>query len=356
MCKSPAFLLAPAPVLALALALAAILGGCGVESAGPVGGVAEASTGPFTLQESRPLAGTLFTIEVVTHHPDRARQAVDAAFAEAERLEAVVSEWQDDSEISRINRTPNGRPVSLSAELFGVISRALWFAEQTDGAFDPSYAGCASRWSIPERRIPDVVELAECQAGAGFRSIRMDALTPAVSLEAPGMRIGLGGIGKGYRVDRAAEVLEAHGLTSYAVNGGGDIRVSAGELHGPWEIEIIHPRDTQRTMGRLSLEHGAVATSGDTSWFFEQDGERYHHIFDPRTGKPARESIAVTVITERAIDADALATGLFVLGPEAGLALLEQLPGYEALLVDPELKIHRSAGFPDVQPANQGAL
>lgn len=331
--------------VAVALLLAA---SCNSDRQSPatIGANATLPGEPVVLHESRGLAGTTFSINTISMDAIIARQAIDKAFAEVARLESVVSEWQSDSEISIINTAPRQTAVDISPELYGVINRALWFAELTDGAFDPSFAGCAQVWSIPEQRIPKPAELVECRQVIGFGSILLDIQASTVTLDKPGMRIGLGGIGKGYRVDRAAEILESYGITSYVVNGGGDIRVSAGEFHEPWSVEIAHPRLSGQHLGSVKLNRGAIATSGDSSWYFDNDGVRYHHIFDPRTGEPARQSIAVTVIAERAIDADALATGLFVLGPEHSLALLGDLPGYEALLVSPENAIHKTPGFP----------
>lgn len=340
------------------IAIAALLlAGCEPLSHSPVGlAAAGTQAAPTVLHESRPLAGTTFTIEVITTDSDTARLAMDAAFAEVARLENVVSEWSSSSEISRINATPSQTPVRLSPELFGVIHRALWFAGQTGGAFDPSFAGCAQVWSIPEQRIPTALELADCKRMVGYESILLNSQSSTIKLDKPGMRIGLGGIGKGYRVDRAAEILEHHGITSYVVNGGGDIRLSAGEYHEPWLVEIDHPRAPGQRLGSINLHRGAIATSGDSSWYFDNAGVRYHHIFDPRTGEPARRSIAVTVIAERAIDADALATGLFVLGPEQGLALLGGMPGFEALLVSPDYSVYSTPGFPEISDRVSGDI
>lgn len=341
-----------------AIVVATLLLGSGCEPVRQSGtGLATDTTpdsGPVVLRESRPLAGTTFTIEVITLDTPTARRAIEAAFAEVARLENVVSEWTASSEISHINATSGQTSITLSPELFGVINRALWFAGQTGGAFDPSFAGCAQVWSIPERRIPSTLELANCRHTVGYESILLDTRYSTIKLDKPGMRIGLGGIGKGYRVDRAAEILEDHGITSYVVNGGGDIRLAADEHAEPWRVEIDHPRAPGQRLGSISLRRGAIATSGDSSWYFDDAGIRYHHIFDPRTGQPARQSIAVTVIAERAIDADALATGLFVLGPEQGLALLGSMPGFEALLVSPDHSVYSTPGFPEISDRASG--
>ena len=163
------------------------------------------------------------------------------------------------------------------------------------------------------------------------------------------MSIGVGGIGKGYAVDQAARVLEEHGIESYIVDGGGDIRIRGQRPDRPWTLAIAHPRRKGGLYGSFTLAKGAVVTSGDYESSFVRDGVLYHHILDPRTGHPAKKSVAVTVLAPEAALADALATGLFVLGPEQGLALVEELPEVEALFFAPSLEVVTSSGFPDVR-------
>ncbi len=141
-------------------------------------------------------------------------------------------------------------------------------------------------------------------------------------------------------------MLVRRGVADYAIDGGGDIRLAVNGDGAPWHVPVAHPRRPDTILGTLALATGAVATSGDYEWFFERDGVRYHHILDPATGRPARRSIAATVIAPTAVEADALATGLFVMGPRRALALVEGLPNVEALLVAPDLSLHVSSGFP----------
>ena len=180
----------------------------------------------------------------------------------------------------------------------------------------------------------------------GFQQVRLDERESSAFLPRPGMRIGLAGIAKGYGVDRAVELLLARGFGNVVVDGGGDLRAEGRDIDGPWAVNIAHPRRPGEIFQTIRVTRGAVVTSGDYLRYFERDGVRYHHIIDPATGRPASRSIAVTVVAGTATDADALATGLFVLGPEQGLALLGSLPGVEALYFAPDLTVLASPGFP----------
>jgi thiamine biosynthesis lipoprotein len=271
---------------------------------------------------------------------------VAAAFEEIARLEQVLSAWSETSQISAVNRAAGAYPVRVSPELFTVVAEATRISELTAGAFDITFAGCGHLWSVREQRIPDEDEISACLARVGYGKLQLDPQQASLFLPQAEMRLGLDGIGKGYRVDRAAAVLEESGISDYAVDGGGDLRVAGRGLAGPWGVDIAHPREPARSLGGLLLDRSAVTTSGDYQWFFERDGVRYHHILDPRSGRPARRSVAVTVLAPTAMEADALATGLFVLGPEEGLSLVERQPGVEALFIDPALRAHFSSGFP----------
>jgi thiamine biosynthesis lipoprotein len=298
------------------------------------------------LRAERRLMGTAFQIRVVTADVARGCAAIDAAFDEVAREEALFSEYRPSSEISAINQAAGQSPVEVDPEVFTLLQRSRWASEVTHGAFDMTFASCGGLWSVRERRIPDDEAIAACLEFVGFGRVRLDERQSSVLLPDAGMRIGLGGIAKGYGVDRAAGVLQEHGLANFVVDGGGDLRVEGSDIDGPWAVNIAHPRNPDRVFETIRLTHGAIVTSGDYIRFFERDGVRYHHILDPATGHPARRSVAVTVIAPTATDADALATGLFVLGPERGLQLLSTLRGVEALFFDPDLRVHASQGFP----------
>jgi thiamine biosynthesis lipoprotein len=294
------------------------------------------------------LMGTFFDIQVVGDDPARAEAAVGEAFAEIARVEGLLSEWRESSEISEVNRNAGRRPVTVGPELYGVVERSVRISDLTGGAFDITFAACGGLWSFRDARVPSPEEIERCLERVDYRALRLDRESSTIHLPSEGMRIGIGGIGKGYGVDRAAELLEARGFFDYIVDGGGDVRLRGANVGRAWRVGIAHPRRRGELYGRLDADRGAVVTSGDYERYFERDGRLYHHILDPATGRPASASVAVTVIAPTALDADALATGLFVLGPEAGIALVERLEGVDALFFAPDLTVRRSSGFPEI--------
>lgn len=332
------FPLAATPVIALVVA-------CSACSGSPVNASAT-EDGRTLISVQRSLMKTRFRIDVVVSDEASGRAAVEAALAEVERSEETLSNWSESSEISEVNRFAGLQPVVVSDELMTVLDRALFFGAATDGAFDITFASCDGLWSVRERRVPTDVELAACLEHVDYRRVALDFQSSAVFVSDPKTRLGIAGLSKGYRVDRAARALERAGILDYVVDGGGDMRVSTGPGRPPWLIEVADPRRPERALGTLELSSGAVATSGDYQWFFELAGVRYHHILDPDTGRPADRAISATVIAPNALDADALATGLFVMGPVAGVGLAERLDGVEALLIAPDLSLHATTGFP----------
>jgi len=342
----------PRCALVLSLALAAAAGSaCSREPGTP----AAAAPTPQHLRDERLKMGTRFEIQVVAADEAGGRAAIQAAYDEIDRLEALLSEWRETSEISAVNREAGRRPVVVGLELLEVVERSLEIADLTHGAFDITFASCGRLWSIDPPRIPSAAEIAACLPLVGSAGIEVSARESTIYLERPDTRIGIGAIGKGYGVDRAARVLESHGIEHYLVAGAGDIRVRGSGPERPWRIGVAHPRRRGEILGWLELTGGAITTSGDYERFFERDGVRHHHILDPRTGTPARRTIAVTVIGPEATAIDALATALFVLGPDEGIELAERLPDVDALMIDPDLREHRTSGFPTWMPEDAEA-
>jgi len=302
------------------------------------------------LSDRRMLMGTTFDIQIADAEEGGGSAAIDAAFEEVARVEALLSEWRETSEISEVNREAGRRPVVVGPELFAVIQRSIWASELTHGAFDATFAACGHLWSIKDARKPADEAIAACLPRIDYTRIELDEQQSSIYLPDSEMRLGIAGIGKGYGVDRAADVLEAHGVTNYIVDGGGDIRLKGSKAGRPWRVGIADPRWRGELYATMAVQGGSVVTSGDYEQYFEQDGVTYHHIMDPETGRPARRSVAVTIIAPEAMDADALATGLFVLGPERGLELVEQLPGVEALIFGTDFAPSRSSGFPQITP------
>ncbi len=307
-----------------------------------VEGAEQAESALIRREES--LMGTRFEIQVYTDDSTRAAFAIDEAFAEVARVEDEISEWREWSDISALNAVQDGSAYSARGDLLAVVAAGLGVSEETDGAFDMTFASCGALWSVGAQRIPTEEQVESCLELVDWRGVSVDLDAGTISIRA-GSRIGVGGIGKGYGVDRAAAVLESHGLTNYVVDGGGDLRVRGENDGRHWSVAIAHPRRDGALLGRLAVSEGAVVSSGDYERFFEHEGVRYHHIIDPRVGVPARASVAATVIAPDAIVADALSTGFFVLGAERAIALAASMPNVEALVVDPDLNLHMTAGF-----------
>lgn len=297
------------------------------------------------LSREQPLMGTTFRITVLAPDQIRGSRAIDAAFSEIERVEHLISGWESTSELSAVNRAAGEKPVRVGPELMELVETSLRLSAKTEGAFDITFAGCGSLWSFRKPDIPSPSALAACRGKIGFERIELDTDDSTVFLPESDMEIGVGGIGKGYGVDRAAETLEKQGVTNYIVDGGGDVRVRADDRERPWRVGVAHPRQRGRLLGQLAVREGAVVSSGDYERYFERDGKRYHHILDPKTARPARKAVAVTVLSDRTAAADALSTGLFVMGPEEGLELAERMPDVEAMIIDPELEVHATEGF-----------
>jgi len=285
--------------------------------------------------------GTFFAITVDTTRPDQAVQAIEAAFSEIERVEASISSWQPESDTTRLNEG-TGSWVTIGPDLMAVLAHSIEVGEMTRGGFDVTYASCTE----PPEGTPEVEWLRSCLPAISFHNIELDPNGSRARL-APGTRIGLGAVGKGYAVDRAAEVLRSAGFTDYVVDGGGDVLASGTQAGESWRVGVQDPRgEPGDLLGVLSLPSAgaAVATSGDYESFSETTGERIPHIFDPRTGQPATSLIGVTVIAQDAAGADALATGLFVLGPQLAMEVVEGLEGVEAILVDENRESYQSSG------------
>lgn len=302
-----------------------------------------ASSPAQELRQSRLLMGTV--VEIVALGPDQARleTAVPAALAEIARIEALMTPHQPQSDVSRLSAAAD--PITVAAETAEVIALGLQVAAASDGALDLTLGRLKALWAIESEtpRVPEAEELAAALQGTGPAALQLDGLT--VRKAAPQLAVDLGAVAKGYAVDRAVAVLRAAGVTRASVNAGGDIFLLGDQVGRPWRIGIQHPRNQGEVAATLLVADQAVVTSGDYERFFEQDGVRYHHIFDPKTGRPARRCQSATVVAPTAALADALSTAVFVLGPEAGLALVERFPGALALVIDAAGDRHVSPGL-----------
>jgi len=285
-------------------------------------------------------------VEVTLVDADRAHaQALaDQVFAIFARVEAEMSRYQGSSTVSALNdHAGQAAWTPISPGLETVLRESLRIAELSGGAFDPTLAEVNRLWAFDEGgHQPDPDSLAVAVSHAGWRALQVDA--GRARLDSAGCGVDLGGIAKGYAVDVGADLLVSHGVTGAIVNAGGDMRLIGHRPDGgPWRIGVQHPRDPDGLLEVLRATDCAVVSSGDYERYFIVDGVRYHHIIDPQSGFPAAGCQEVTVVAERAMTADGLATAAFVLGPAAGLDLLRRAGARDGLIVDAGGTIHRLA-------------
>lgn len=299
-----------------------------------------------TIKVQRPLMGTTWNIEVVDHgRPEAARRAIDQAYAELARIDAMMSEWKAESPISQVNAAAGKHPVEVPAELRAIVERSKKYGDESGGSFDITWHSMAKIWRFDDRFVvPTKPAVDAARANVDYRKIQIDG--NRIFLPEPGMSIGLGGIAKGYAIDRASAVLARAGFRDTLVDGGGDVLVSGlREDGGPWRLGIQDPRAARGTMiGMVRATNCAVTTSGDYERFRIVDGVRYHHIIDPRTGYPANRSMSVTVIAKTAEQAVVLDKPIFIEGGDQGLAFAKA-EGVDTLIIDPAGKRYATAGF-----------
>ncbi len=297
-------------------------------------------------QREQYLMGTSVSISISGVHRDEANRAADLAFREIRRIQEMMSTFLPESEVSQINRSAGGSWTSVHPELLTVVREALRYGRLSDGAFDITYKPLSGLWSFePDSRPPDPEEVRRILPLINYQAVRIDD-QGRILLEHPGMAMGLGGIAKGYAVDCAVAVLQEQGITNAIVNAGGDLRVlGRPSTDRTWRIGIQDPRNRGEIIRAVAITQGALATSGDYENYFLYQNRRYHHILDPRTGFPARGCRSVTVIAPTTMMADAMATAVFLMGPEKGMALIQELPDIEGMIIDETGKIITSAGF-----------
>ena len=280
------------------------------------------------------MMGTLVGITVRGNHPDALEDLVRRMFGEIGRLEGILSEWQSESAVSAVNRAAGTSPVGIPAELVEVMQLAQQVAGATSGAFDATWSALARSWAFdaPDFQPPDAKAIAAALGLVDYREVILDASAKTLLLRRPGMRLGLGGVAKAYIAERAADFAVANGVHDVLVDAGGDLVARGRNGRRKWTVGVRDPRLQGRLVATAELGDEAMATSGDYEHFAEVNGRRYHHILDPRTGTPASRSRSATVIAPSGALADALATGLFVLGPE-GLHIVPAFAGVSALVV-----------------------
>jgi thiamine biosynthesis lipoprotein len=329
-------LLAPSTCLIAGSVLGAINAGC-IDPASPL------------ISQTHQTMGTEVRVTARAGDETDTRRAFSAVFAEFDRLDALLSIWKAGSDVLRINAAAGVAPVEVSAETLEVLQAAQRVSVWTSGKFDVTFGALAEIWKFDhdkDERVPTPAEIGARLPMVDYTAVAIDAAARTVFLSRPGMRIHLGGIGKGYAVDRAIAILKNHGVVNFMVQFGGDLYVAGSAGDGPWRLGINDPRGTPNdSFATVELSDATFSTSGDYERFFMKDGTRYHHILDPDSGQPARGCRSVTIVTRSATLADGLSTGVFVLGPHAGMELVERLPDVEAVIVSNDNEVLISTGL-----------
>ena len=275
---------------------------------------------------------------------------IDRVFTEAERIDALMSTYKDDSRISDINRRAAAEPVYAGHELAKLIMRALDISLLTRGAFDITYDSVGQHYDFRERRRPDSATIEREREAIDFRFVEVDPVAETVRFAREGVRINLGGIAKGYVVERGVDILRLAGVEHAMVTAGGDSRMLGDRRGRPFMIGIRDPRNDDQLAISVPLADEAISTSGDYERFFDEDGIRYHHIIEPATGAPAGGVRSATVFGPDAVMTDALSTSVFVMGVDQGLRLIAGLPDYEAIVIDAEGQLYYSDGLTEPTP------
>jgi len=295
--------------------------------------------------DARPLMGTEVSVLLWHDDPVLGEQIVEQAFAEAERIDKLMSTYIEDSRISDINRRAASEPVVAGDELFLIIRRSLDISVLTLGAFDITYDSVGQHYDFRNHQRPDEATVEAERRHIDYRFVELDQAAGTVRFTEDGVRINLGGIAKGYVVERGVDILRMRGVHNAIVTAGGDSRLLGDRRGQPWMVGIRDPRNDGQVAISIPLEDEAISTSGDYERYFEEGDVRYHHIIQPNTGAPASGVHSATVFGPDAVITDALSTSVFVMGVDQGLRLIATLPDYESIVIDAAGRIFYSDGL-----------
>jgi thiamine biosynthesis lipoprotein len=305
-------------------------------------------------RQARYVMGTVAEIAVAAVDRQIAERAMASGFHALRQVDQCMSVYQPASELSRLNRLAAKHWVHTDPDILAVTTEALHISRQSDGALDVTILPLMRLWGFVQRegRVPAIEELQATLPLVNYRHIHLDASRGAIRFDREGMELDFGGIAKGFAIDKALAALLAQGVHHALVNAGGDLfAMGSATKETAWVVDIQHPHAVDRSLATLRVHNRSVATSGNYENYFEQQGTRYGHLIDPRTGYPVSAVTSVTVLAKTAMQADAISTAAFVLGPEQGFALLERLPNVEGLVAierpeAPEgLEIRMSSGL-----------
>ncbi len=289
--------------------------------------------------------GCHYDITVVAQNQSDADHYIDIAANEVTRIEKLISEWDSTTQISTVNKYAGIKPVKVDKEVFDLIVRSIKISELTDGAFDITWAGMNQIWKFDGsmKKLPTQAEVSASVKSVGYKNIILNAKDTTVFLKLKGMRLGFGGIGKGYSADRGAALLKSLGVKGGIMNASGDITAWGNQPDGsPWMIGITNPFNKEKVFSWFPFEGHSIGTSGNYENFVEFNGVRYTHIIDPRTGWPVHGIASVTLFGPNAELSTALTKAIFVMGKEVGINLIRQLKIIEYVVVDEQGNIEVS--------------
>ena len=306
------------------------------------------------MERTEAIMGTRCYVELWADEPAKGNDAIDAVMAELRRIDSLMSHYKPESQLSQINQYANERPVQVDKELFDLIRLSTHYSQITEGAFDITYASVGYLYNYPQHIRPTEAQIRQALPAVNWRNMLLDEEHHTVRVELPGMRIDLGGIGKGHAVDRGIDVLKARGIARALVTAGGDSRIIGDRMGRPWLVAIRHPDNPSKVVTRIPLSDSAVSTSGDYERYFDEDGVRYHHIIDPRTGHSASKVRSATILAPTATQTDGMSKTAFVLGAEKALEIINRMPEYDAVFVLPDGRVLYSNGLrpPASRPAD----
>lgn len=293
--------------------------------------------------------GNRFEISVVGDDAGVAEMHIDAAIAEIRRIEKLLTTFSNDSQTNEINRNAGIEPVKVDEEVFYLIARSLKISSLTQGSFDITYGSIdKSLWNfdVNMKELPSLETARRSVKLINYQNVLLDDESQTVFLKEKGMRIGFGGIGKGYAADRAKNILQQHGVASGIVNAAGDLTTWGTQPNGkPWTIAIADPDKNMTPFSTLNISDMAIATSGNYEKYAVINGKKYSHTIDPKTGLPVSGIKSVSIICPSAELADAMATPVMVMGVKVGLDLINQLSNMACVIIDDFGQIHRSSNI-----------
>lgn len=296
-------------------------------------------------KQEQPIMGTLIRVELWHKNESRAQQLITNVMNEMHRIDRLMSPYKESSSLSLINKAAASRAVPIEKELYDLIAESIRISQLTHGAFDITFASVGRLYDYRKKIHPSNESLSKNLKRINYKHIILDKTKGTIRFAIPGVSIDLGGIAKGYAVDTSTEILKKAGVQHAIITAGGDSRIIGDRRGRPWMIGIRDPRKSRAVKGMVPLTHAALSTSGDYERYFVENGEHFHHILRPDTGKSAKQLRSVTVIGPDATTTDALSTSVFVMGPEKGMALIEQLDGIEAILIDQQDRLIYSSGM-----------